>query len=36
VKTAIVSILKSSSVEAARQRLAAAGGRLREALEAPA
>ena len=36
VKTAIVTILKSSSVEAARQRLAAAGGRLREALEAPA
>ncbi|GIH11711.1 N-acetylmuramic acid 6-phosphate etherase [Rhizocola hellebori] len=36
VKTAIVTILKSSSVEAARQRLAAVGGRLRDALEAPA
>ncbi len=36
VKTAIVTIVKSSSVEAARQRLAAVGGRLRDALEAPA
>jgi N-acetylmuramic acid 6-phosphate etherase len=34
VKTAIVIIAGSSTVEVARQRLAAAGGRLRQALEA--
>jgi N-acetylmuramic acid 6-phosphate etherase len=34
VKTAIVIIARSSTVEVARQRLAAAGGRLRQALEA--
>jgi N-acetylmuramic acid 6-phosphate etherase len=34
VKTAIVTVLASSTVDDARQRLAAAGGRLREALEA--
>jgi N-acetylmuramic acid 6-phosphate etherase len=34
VKTAIVTVLASSTVDAARQRLAAAGGRLREALAA--
>ena len=36
VKTAIVIILRSSTVEEARQRLVASGGRLRAALEAPA
>ncbi len=35
VKTAIVTIAKSSTPAVARQLLAAAGGRLREALEAP-
>jgi N-acetylmuramic acid 6-phosphate etherase len=34
VKTAIVTVMASSTVDAARQRLAAVGGRLREALEA--
>lgn len=34
VKTAIVTLMASSTVDGARQRLAAAGGRLREALEA--
>ena len=36
VKTAIVIVVRSSTVEEARQRLVASGGRLRAALEAPA